>query len=63
MTSVLPVLIFITALGVLAVLFTGVIAMARGGEFNRKYGNVLMRWRVILQFAVVLLVLLYLLAK
>ncbi|WP_407925503.1 HIG1 domain-containing protein [Geminicoccus flavidas] len=23
----------------------------RGGEFNRKYSNVLMRWRVGLQFA------------
>ena len=63
MTFVLSVLIFIIVLGVFVVLFIGVIAMVRGGEFNRKYGNVLMRWRVILQFAVVLLVLLYLLAK
>ncbi len=36
---------FIT-LGVLA---TGIIGMARGGEFNAKYGNKLMRARVIAQ--------------
>ena len=47
------------ALGcVLLVLFAGLIAMARGGEFNRKYGNKLMRARVALQaFAVVLFLL------
>jgi hypothetical protein len=37
--------------------------MARGGATNKKYGNVLMRWRVILQFtAVVLLGLIMLVA-
>jgi hypothetical protein len=47
------------ALGLtLIVLFAGVITMGRGGEVGRKYGNKLMRWRVILQgIAVVLLVL------
>ena len=33
----------------LGVLFTGVIAMARGGEFNRKYSNKLMRMRILAQ--------------
>ena len=33
----------------LGVLFAGLITMARGGETNRKYGNRLMRWRVIAQ--------------
>ena len=33
----------------LGVLFAGLITMARGGEFNRKHGNRLMRWRVIAQ--------------
>ena len=33
----------------LGVLFTGLFSMARGGEFNRRYGNKLMRWRVICQ--------------
>jgi len=42
----------------LGVLFTGLIAMARGGEFNRKYSNALMRWRVIAQGVALLLFLL-----
>jgi hypothetical protein len=31
------------------VLATGIIGMARGGEFNAKYGNKLMRARIIAQ--------------
>ena len=34
----------------LIILLVGVIGMARGGEFNEKYGNKLMRARVISQF-------------
>lgn len=63
MQSLLPILIVVAGLAVLGVLFAGVIVMARGGETNRKYGNLLMRWRVILQFAAVLLVVLYLLVR
>ena len=33
----------------LATLLVGVTAMGRGGAFNEKYGNKLMRLRVILQ--------------
>ncbi len=33
----------------LGVLFTGLISMARGGEFNRRNANKLMRLRVIAQ--------------
>ena len=58
MSSVLPVLIVIAVLAVLAVLLVGVIAMVRGGEFNRRYGNKLMRLRVILQFTAIALILL-----
>ena len=63
MSAVLPVLIAIAVLAVLAVLFVGVFAMVRGGDFNRKYGNKLMRLRVILQFTAVLLILLALLSN
>lgn len=35
--------------GVLIVLITGVVSMFRGGDFNRKYANKLMRLRVALQ--------------
>lgn len=45
----MPVLLVVALLVVLGVLFTGLFAMARGGEFNRKHGNRLMRWRVIAQ--------------
>jgi hypothetical protein len=31
------------------VLFAGLFVMARGGEVNRKYGNKLMRWRIMAQ--------------
>lgn len=34
---------------VLASLVVGLAAMIKGGEFNKKYGNKLMRWRVTLQ--------------
>jgi hypothetical protein len=59
MSNLLPVLIMIAMAAVVGVLATGVVSMVRGGEFNRKYGNRLMRWRVILQFTAVMLVLLY----
>ena len=43
------VLVIIAMFITLGVLATGMIAMARGGEFNAKYGNKLMRARVIAQ--------------
>ena len=48
-------LIVVAMLITLGVLFTGLIAMARGGEFNRKPGNRLMRLRVIAQGVAILL--------
>ena len=56
--SVLVVLTIIALVAVIAVLITGVIAMVRGGEFNRKYGNRLMRARVMLQAVAIMLVML-----
>ena len=55
-------LIVVAMLITLGVLFTGLIAMARGGEFNRKYGNKLMRARVGLQAAAIVLFLLFVVA-
>ena len=55
MNALFPVLLGLALLAVLAVLLAGVFSMARGGEFNRKYGNKLMRWRVGLQGAALLL--------
>ena len=49
----------IAALMVLAVLVLGIGSFGVGGEFNRKHANRLMRWRVILQFVAVCLILLF----
>ncbi|WP_416899841.1 MAG: twin transmembrane helix small protein [Minwuia sp.] len=49
------VLIALALLLVLGVLFTGIIGMVRGGEFNEKYGNKLMQMRVLAQAVAVLL--------
>ncbi|WP_340148414.1 twin transmembrane helix small protein [uncultured Sneathiella sp.] len=38
------------------VLFFGVLTMARGGEFNRRYGNKLMRLRILVQAVAVILI-------
>ncbi|MSU88118.1 twin transmembrane helix small protein [Rhodobacteraceae bacterium 2CG4] len=43
-------------LAVLAVLLVGVGGFARGGEFNRKYANKIMRLRLLLQFIAVILI-------
>lgn len=52
------VLLVITLLLVVGILFLGLFSMARGGEFNRKYGNLFMRFRVAAQAVALLLVLL-----
>ncbi len=44
----IPLLIF-AMLATLGVLFFGIITMARGGDFNLKYGNKIMRARIVLQ--------------
>ncbi len=56
--SLIKWLIYIALAGVVGALLVGVAAMFRGGPFNKKYGNVLMRWRVGLQAVVVGLLLL-----
>ena len=52
-------LVAIALLAVLAVLLTGVVGMAKGGDFNRKYGNKLMQARVAAQLIAVLLIFLF----
>jgi hypothetical protein len=64
MESYVPFILAAALLAVVAVLFAGLFAMARGGEFNRKHGNKLMRWRVVLQgSAIILFVLAVLIAR
>ncbi|WP_071797786.1 twin transmembrane helix small protein [Natronohydrobacter thiooxidans] len=47
------------ALGVLVILAVGIGGFARGGEFNRKNGNRMMRWRLYAQFAAVVLIMIF----
>ncbi|MGP1397775.1 MAG: twin transmembrane helix small protein [Inquilinaceae bacterium] len=43
------VMTIVSMIAVLATLAVGLVAMTRGGTFNDKYGNKLMRARVMLQ--------------
>lgn len=49
-------LIPVFAVATLAVLCVGIFALFRGGRFNRSYSNLLMRWRILLQFIVIVLI-------
>jgi len=44
-------------LGVLVILMIGIGGFAKGGAFNKKYANKLMRWRIAAQFIAVVLIL------
>ena len=55
---ILPYIVFIVLVSVMIVLLIGIISMIKGGEFNKRWGNKLMRARVALQaFAVLLIIL------
>ena len=49
LAAVFPWLIGAALAATLAVLLIGLVSMFRGGAFNRRNANKLMRWRVILQ--------------
>ena len=49
----------LACLVVLVVLMVGVGGFARGGEFNRKYANKIMRLRIAAQFVAVILILVF----
>ncbi len=57
--AIFPMLIVISLVAVFVVLMVGVIGMVRGGEFNRRHGNTLMRLRVGMQAVTVLLIVIY----
>ena len=59
------ILIAIVLIAVLIVLLIGIISMLKGGEFNKRWSNKLMRARVALQGLAVILILLaaYLFSK
>ena len=53
-------LLVICCLAVVVILAIGIGGFARGGEFNRKHGNRMMRWRLIAQAIAIAIFLLYL---
>jgi len=58
-TGALYFIVVIAILLVLVILMIGLGGFTTGGEFNKKYANKLMRWRIIAQAAAVALILLY----
>lgn len=56
-------LLVICCLAVLAILATGIGGFAKGGEFNHKNGNRMMRWRIIAQAVAIVVFLIYLWAR
>jgi hypothetical protein len=58
LNMLLPYMIMIVLFAVLVVLFVGIISMLKGGDFNKRWGNKLMRARVFLQGLAIMLILL-----
>ena len=52
-------LVAVAVLIVLGILLLGVGSFGKGGDFNRRNANKIMRWRIGAQFVAVLLILLY----
>jgi NADH:ubiquinone oxidoreductase subunit K len=46
----------VSALAVLAILMFGIGSFGKGGEFNRRNANKIMRWRIIAQAVAVALI-------
>jgi hypothetical protein len=56
-------LVAVAVLLVLGILLFGIGTFGKGGEFNRKHANRIMRWRIAAQFVAVLLILLFVLLR
>ena len=60
MNNLMTIALFAAMLAVAGVMILGIFSMAKGGEFNKKYGNKIMQARVWLQgLALALLALAY----
>ncbi len=53
------ILVVIACLAVLGVLTFGLIGFTRGGEWNRKNANKVMRWRIGLQAVAIIFILIF----
>lgn len=47
----------LACVAVVVILLVGIGGFAKGGDFNRKHGNRMMRWRIYAQFIAVALLL------
>jgi len=56
-------LVLFAVLIVAGILLLGIGTFGRGGEFNKKYANKIMRWRIGAQFIAVVLILFYVWAR
>ncbi|MEL7107353.1 MAG: twin transmembrane helix small protein [Pseudomonadota bacterium] len=57
------IVVVIAVLIVLGILLTGIGGFAKGGDFNKKHANRLMRYRIYAQFGAVVLILLFVLVR
>tara|TARA_Y100000590_G_scaffold465384_2_gene637586 strand:- start:1040 stop:1234 length:195 start_codon:yes stop_codon:yes gene_type:complete len=57
------ILAIISLIAVLVSLATGVLGMINSGDFNKKYGNIIMRIRIACQAAAVIFLLLFFVTK
>lgn len=53
------IVVAIACLIVLAILLTGIGGFAKGGDFNKKHANRIMRYRIYAQFIAVILILVF----
>ena len=53
------ILVVLAMAAVAIILLMGIGGFGKGGEFNRKYANKLMRMRILAQFVAVLIILLF----
>lgn len=57
------IVVAIACLVVVAILLTGIGGFAKGGDFNRKHANRIMRWRIYAQFIAILLIMAFVLIR
>lgn len=53
------VVVLVSVLAVAVILLIGIGGFAKGGRFNRKYGNKMMRLRIVAQLIAVVLIAIY----
>ena len=53
------IIVAVACIAVLIILLIGIGSFAKGGEFNRKHANRIMRYRIAAQFIAVILILVF----